>query len=141
MESTASQNAAALLRKHQLRVTRPRVAVLAALLQGGGPLTQQQIADRIGAHAPDKATIYRALRRLVDSGLVHRAFVQQRQWYFEPAHRCGAIQCHPHFTCVQCCRTDCLHDVAAALVTLPDGMTLLRQQIRIEGICASCCDN
>ncbi len=141
MTSKPDQQAIALLRENRLRATGGRVAVLATLLEAGRPLTRQQIADRLGGQAPDKATIYRALQRLVDSDLVHRAFVQQRQWYFEPAHRCGATQCHPHFTCVQCRRTDCLHDVAAALVTLPDGMTLLRQQIRIEGICASCCDN
>ena len=130
--------AAALLRQNRLRLTAPRIAVMAALIEASGPLTQQQIAGRLGDSAPDKTTIYRTLVCLVNADLVHKAFVEQRQWHFEPAHHCTDHQCHPHFTCVRCQRTECLHGVSAPLVDLPKGLTLHRQQIRIEGICSSC---
>lgn len=134
----AQTHAIAMLRQHRLRITAPRVAVMAAMLQAGCPLTQLQIAQRLGDQAPDKSTIYRTLVTLIETNLVHKAFVQQRQWHFEPAHHCTAIQCHPHFTCIRCRRTECLHGVAAPLVELPSGMTMHRQQIRIEGVCKTC---
>lgn len=138
MNTTVKQHAAALLRQKQLRVTAPRVAVIAAILQSKRPLTQQQIAAQIGDHSPNKTTIYRTLMSLIDANLVHKAFVQQRQWHFELAHHCTSIQCHPHFTCIRCHRTECLHGVSSPLVDLPKGMTMHRQQIRIEGICSAC---
>jgi Fe2+ or Zn2+ uptake regulation protein len=132
------QQVADLLRQKKMRITTARVAVLSVLMQAGCPLSQQQIADRLGPEAPDKTTIYRTLMSLVKTNLVHKAFVQQRQWLFEPAHHCTATQCHPHFTCVRCRRTECLIGVEAPLVKLPDGLTMHRQQIRIEGLCALC---
>lgn len=136
---SANEQAVAMLRNKQLRVTTPRVAVLAALLEGGCPLTRQQIAERLGGAAPDKTTIYRTLMSLVETNLAHKAFVQQRQWHFEPAHHCSQHQCHPHFTCVRCHRTECLIGTETPLVKLPEGFIMYRQQIRIEGLCPACC--
>lgn len=127
-----------LLRQRRLRVTAPRLAILQTLLEAGCPLSEADIAARLGAAAPDKTTIYRTLMSLVQADIVHKAFVEHRQWHFEPAHHCTTHQCHPHFTCIRCKRTECLHGVTAPLVTLPDGLTMHRQQIRIEGICADC---
>ncbi|NLW83390.1 MAG: hypothetical protein GXY41_03145 [Phycisphaerae bacterium] len=138
MNTTVKQHAVALLRQKRLRVTAPRVAVIAAILQSDSPLTQQQIAAQLGDQSPNKTTIYRTLLSLINADVVHRAFVQQRQWHFELAHHCSPIQCHPHFTCIRCHRTECLHDVSYPLVDLPKGMTMYRQQIRIEGICSAC---
>lgn len=138
MNTTIERQAAALLRQKCLRVTAPRVAVITAILQLDKPLTQQQIAVQLGGQSPNKTTIYRTLLSLVNAGLVHKAFVQQRQWHFELAHHCTTVQCHPHFTCIRCHRTECLHGVSVPLVDLPDGWTLHRQQIRIEGICSTC---
>ena len=138
MKPDAHPYATTLLRKKQLRITAPRLAIMTALLEAGCPLTQQQIAERLGDDAPDKTTIYRTLMSLMQTNLVHKAFVQQRQWHFEPAHHCSAVQCHPHFTCIRCRRTECLIGVDAPLVKLPDGLTMHRQQIRIEGLCAMC---
>jgi Fur family ferric uptake transcriptional regulator len=127
-----------LLREKGLRVTAPRLTILSALLEAGSPLTESQLAVRLGDTAPDKTTIYRTLMSLVEADLVHKAFVQHRQWYFEPAHHCTTHQCHPHFTCIRCDQTVCLHDVNTPLIQLPKGMTMTRQQIRIEGVCATC---
>jgi len=139
MKHNTDRLAVAMLKQKRLRITTPRVAVMTALLQAERPLSQQQIAERLGHDAPDKTTIYRTLMSLVKTNLVHKAFVQQRQWHFEPAHHCTATQCHPHFTCVRCRRTECLIGIETPLVKLPDGLTMHRQQIRIEGLCATCC--
>lgn len=138
MTPPADLHTIALLRQKKLRATTPRIAIMTAIRQASAPLTRQQIADRLGTDAPDKATIYRTLMTLVRADLVHKAFVQQRQWHFESAHHCGTHQCHPHFTCLRCRRTECLIDVHTPLVELTDGRTIHRQQIRIEGLCAMC---
>lgn len=139
MNPANTEQAAAMLRSKRLRVTPPRVAVMSVLLEAGCPLAPQEIAARLGSTAPDKTTIYRTLMSLVETDLAHKAFVQQRQWYFELAHHCSRHQCHPHFTCVHCHRTECLIGVETPLVKLPEGAKMVRQQIRIEGLCTVCC--
>ena len=132
------EKAAALLNTADLRQTAPRIAIVGAMLKAASPLTQEQIAEHIGTSAPNKTTIYRTLMHLVEKNVVHEAFTQERSQYFELAHRCGKVQCHPHFTCVRCSRTHCLTGVSAPLVELPAGFSMQRQQISIEGICPQC---
>jgi Fur family transcriptional regulator, ferric uptake regulator len=136
--ASADEQVAAMLHNKGLRHTAPRVAVMRVLLEAACPLTHHQIAERLGSEAPNKTTIYRILMSLVETDLVHKVFVQERQWHFELAHHCSEHQCHPHFTCTRCQRTECLHDVAIPLVELPEGLTMQRQQIQIEGLCSHC---
>ncbi|MHC4076570.1 MAG: Fur family transcriptional regulator [Planctomycetota bacterium] len=128
-----------LLKASGLRRTGPRMAVLAVLLEAGRPVTQQEIAKSLGRESPNKVTIYRALERLIDSGIVHRAFLRERSWHFEPADNCSKNQCHPHFTCNKCGDTHCMTNLSLPLAKgLEKGFILQRQQIRLEGLCPSC---
>ena len=127
-----------LLQSVHLRQTGPRLAILEVLLTAKAPLTREQIADKIGADAPNKTTIYRTLTQLVEKNLVHQAYLEDRTWHFELAHNCGRHQCHPHFTCLQCRKTQCLTGIHAPLVELPKGYAMQRQQIHIDGICLNC---
>jgi Fur family ferric uptake transcriptional regulator len=127
-----------LLESVSLRRTLPRLAILEALLLKDHPLSQEQIADAIGPGAPNKTTIYRTLSNLVETGLVHEAFLDHRIQYYELGHNCGQKCCHPHFTCGRCQRTFCMTEVSSPIVQLPKGFTLQRQQIRVEGICDQC---
>lgn len=127
-----------LLNSVKLRQTAPRIEILKALLAAHAPITQEQIADQIGSAAPNKTTIYRTLMSLVEKDLVHKAYLQERTWHFELAHQCSTHQCHPHFTCSRCQRTQCLPEVSIPLVKLPKGYAMQRQQVRIEGICRDC---
>ena len=130
--------ASELLHHADLRQTGPRIEIVRVLLKATAPLSQEQIAEQIGPKAPNKTTIYRTLVQLMEKNVVHEAFTQERSQYFELAHHCGKVCCHPHFTCTQCQETCCLTDVAAPLVELPEGFSMQRQQIRIEGICPKC---
>jgi Fur family ferric uptake transcriptional regulator len=130
--------AAALLNSVDLRQTQPRVAILTVLLKADAPLSQDQIAEQIGASAPNKTTIYRTLMNLVEKDLVHQAYLEERTRHYELAHHCGKHQCHPHFTCSICQHTRCLPEVDMPLVELPENYVMERQQVRIEGICDAC---
>jgi Fur family ferric uptake transcriptional regulator len=127
-----------LLESACLRQTSPRLAILEVLLTAKAPLTREQIADKIGADAPNTTTIYRTLTQLVEKNLVHQAYLEDRTWHFELAHNCSKHQCHPHFTCVHCEQTHCLTGVSTPLVELPKGFSTQRQQIHIDGVCPDC---
>ena len=87
-----------MLKTAKLYCTQGRVAVLKILMKADKPLSQDQIAQRCGKKQFDKVTIYRTLESLLKVGIVHKAFIDKRAWYFELANNCTASQCHPHFT-------------------------------------------
>ena len=67
----------------------------------------------------NKVTVYRTLESLIEVGLVHRAFMHKRAWYFELADHCTEQQCHPHFTCTHCGVTHCLTDILLPMAKIP----------------------
>lgn len=139
MTGNIRQKAANLLKSVNLRRTMARIAVLAVLLRVGKPVTQEQVAVKLGANMPNKVTIYRTLKRLLDVGLVHKAFIQKRTWHFELAHNCTEKQCHPHFTCIRCGATQCLMGLSTSIIRgLKKGFIVHRQQVRLEGLCPGC---
>jgi Fur family ferric uptake transcriptional regulator len=128
-----------LLRDAGLKCTRGRVAILEVLGSTERPMTREEIAARIGRKSPDKVTIYRALERFVEVGIVHRAFMQRRAWHFELAHNCTESQCHPHFTCTDCGTTHCLTEMTVPLASSPhNGFVIDRQRVQLEGLCPEC---
>jgi Fur family ferric uptake transcriptional regulator len=122
-----------------LRCTQGRLAILEALRASGGPLTEEQIHERLGHARLNKVTIYRALAGFEQAGVVHRAYVRGQVRYYELADRCSAVQCHPHFTCRGCGETFCLPEAKVPLVQgLRPGFQVERQQVRLEGRCPGC---
>lgn len=127
------------LRFHGLRATEGRKAVLRVLLASRRPLTQQDIFDRLAAGTMDRVSVYRALHRFAEAGIVHRAYVNERTWCFETADRCSHDHCHAHFTCRQCGQTTCMEDVVVPLARgVSKGFVAERQKVLIEGLCPKC---
>ncbi len=128
-----------LLREVGLYSTACRRATLEVLVRSNRPLSQSQIADQLSDSGFNKVSIYRTLASLVEVGLVHKAFLQERTWRFEAAHRCSETQCHPHFTCIRCGNTHCLTGARVPMVEgFPEGFVIHRQQVRLEGLCPRC---
>jgi Fur family ferric uptake transcriptional regulator len=128
-----------LLTEAQLRCTPGRAAILEVLLATAKPVTRKDIAARIGKTRLDKVTIYRALDRFVEVGLVHKAYMDKRAWHYELAHNCSQSQCHPHFMCTGCGQTHCLVEVSPPVVSdMKNGFVVHRQQVRLEGLCPQC---
>jgi len=138
MESQTERKVRQMLKSARLRRTKPRSDILTALLEAHQPLTREQIAERIGARAPNKVTIYRALETFVAADIVHKAFVQDRTWYFELSHHCTADQCHPHFSCRRCGRTDCLPELSIPMTADSNGYIIQHQRVQLEGLCPKC---
>ena len=138
MNQRTKLKAEELLRSVKLRRTAPRIAVLSVLLDAAKPITQDQIALKLGHNAPDKVTIYRILESFLSTELVHKAYTRQRTWYFELAHNCTENQCHPHFTCTSCGDTQCLPEVSLPLANTSKGFAVSRQRVQLEGLCPKC---
>ncbi|RKY08659.1 MAG: hypothetical protein DRP66_04060 [Planctomycetota bacterium] len=138
MEDRTKHKVEQLLKSARLRRTKARSDILGALLEAHQPLTREQISERIGACAPNKVTIYRAMETFVAADIVHKAFVQDRTWYFELSHHCTTDQCHPHFSCTSCGRTDCLHELSIPMTADSGGYIIQHQRVQLEGLCPKC---
>jgi Fur family ferric uptake transcriptional regulator len=139
MIAQPDDKARTMLRHAKLYCTEARIAILRALLEAARPLRQDQIAPQLAKGALNKVTVYRTLESLIEAGLVHRAFTQNRAWHFELADHCTGKQCHPHFTCTRCGVTHCLTGVSLPMVRIADkGFVINRQQVRLEGLCPAC---
>jgi Fur family ferric uptake transcriptional regulator len=129
-----------ILKSAKLYRTKCRAAVLQVLTAAERPLSQTEVAQRLGKNHLDRVTIYRTLESFIAAGLVHRVSLQERAWHYELADHCTARQCHPHFVCTDCARTYCLTQASvplAAIIT-PAGFVIHRQEVRLEGLCPAC---
>jgi Fur family ferric uptake transcriptional regulator len=139
MSSKTRQRIEKQLNSAGLRRTGPRVAILSILTHASKPLTQEEIAAKLGPAISNKVTIYRVLERFGSAGLVHKAFMQKRTWHFELADRCTESQCHPHFTCKKCGVVSCLVGLPVSIVKgVKKGFVIHRQRVQLEGLCPRC---
>jgi Fur family ferric uptake transcriptional regulator len=144
-----------LLRSAKLKRTVPRRMILEVLLRAKRPITQEEIAKKLGKNRFDKVTIYRTLESFVKAGLVHKAFLQERAQHYELADKCTESQCHPHFTCSSCGSTFCMTGLFVPMVRLVrhrsphvrspsmakktyKGFKIEHQQVSLAGLCPEC---
>lgn len=134
-------DAEAILRTHGCRATRPRVAVLRALLRHGGPidasaLTTLAQAEASGIH---EATVYRTIGVLSDRGIVT---------HVHAGHGPSLVRLGADHGLIAVCR-DCggITSVPAAAVERfvaeahdAIGFTLEPGHFALEGICGGCSD-
>lgn len=139
MKSNLDLQVGEMLKAAKLYCTKCRVAILKVLTKADKPLSQGQIAQRLGKNCLNKVTIYRTLESFREAGLVHKAFLDKRAVHFELANHCSSAQCHPHFTCKICGVTDCLIGLSVPVVKgLKKGFVIHRQQVQLEGLCPQC---
>ncbi len=87
----------------------------------------------------NKTTIYRALERLEDEGLIH-SFVGRNaiKWYAK-CNGCsthGHNDIHPHFQCLSCGKVECLEiDISVPEI---EHREVLTTQILMQGNCENC---
>ena len=79
------EQACARLKSAGLRVTKPRRALLAALLARGGPATIGELHAAVGSARCDVVTLYRCLAAFAEIGLVRRSLYLDRVGRYEIA--------------------------------------------------------
>ena len=138
--------ATAQLRLRQLgaRVTQPRLAILACLIEAPEPLTHQAVIDHLPAEGDvDRVTVYRVLDWLVDQGLAQKRAGSDRVFRFSlvehEAARAEVHRQHSHFHCTRCDRTFCLESAGKSVAPrVPNGFAIEHVELTVNGICAEC---
>lgn len=127
------------LRAHGCRVTRPRVAVLRALLESGGTVDAPTLARRAQDHQPGihEATVYRTVSVLAEVGIATHVHAGHGAALFRLAGDEGLVA-----VCQDCGTIESVPaDAVAALVASTasaNGFTLEPGHFALEGICAAC---
>ncbi len=134
----AQDDAGHLLRRHNLRSTPQRRAILAAF--HGTPtehLSAEEVLSRAASSVPEigRGTVYATLAELAELGLL--ASVGSS----DPVRYETNLAVHDHFQCRLCMR---LFDIELGSTSLRgrplDGFTIERIVARAEGICSACND-
>jgi Fur family ferric uptake transcriptional regulator len=74
-DQTPVELACSKLREAALRITQPRVAILAALIKAGRPVSIDNLHTDLGPSSCDIVTVYRCMAAFESIGLVRRAFL------------------------------------------------------------------
>jgi Fur family ferric uptake transcriptional regulator len=72
--TTPVEFACAKLKSAGLRITQPRLAIVAALVNRAAPTSIEQIHEDLGSSTCDLVTVYRCMAAFTEIGLVRRAF-------------------------------------------------------------------
>ena len=128
------QRASESLAKFGARVTRPRIAVLAALFASARPLSHHELEQQL-ADACDRVTLYRVLAWLVESNFAHRVSGEDRVWRFSAARH--SDHKHAHFHCHSCGVVLCM-DTVTPSAGVPKGFRLDEVELNLRGLCPEC---
>jgi Fur family peroxide stress response transcriptional regulator len=126
------------LRERGLRVTEPRIAVLAYLASTDRHPTAEEVESAVNAGGPvlSRASVYNVLHSLTRAGLVAGMNVKDG-----PARYDAHVAPHHHLVCRSCGRVE---DVAwtdfgvAERGVLPDGRPVRTLSLTLDGICTDC---
>ena len=128
-----------LLRQESGRVTTPRRAIVAALLESEGHLTAEELTSAVQSRHPDvhPSTVYRCLEALQRLGVVDHAHLGHG-----PAVYHLADDPHQHLVCQACGSVvevpGSVFDPVADRVRRDFGFTLQPGHFAVGGLCAEC---
>jgi Fur family ferric uptake transcriptional regulator len=132
---------AAQLRAAAVKVTQPRLRVLAALSRATAQLSHGELEERLALSAEgglDRVTLYRVLDSLVDCGLALRTVDGRGVYRFMLSSIQAAHAAHAHFHCQHCGGVTCLEQMPAPVAALPPGFVARQVAIEVHGLCAQC---
>lgn len=130
-----------LIKRHGLRITNTRMAVLDLLRNSSRALAQQDVERSLPGIA-DRVTLYRVLQAFEEAGLAHKVLDGQgTACYAICAADCDAHRhsdAHAHFRCTMCGSVYCLDDVQLPKVSVPKGFKVKESHLELEGSCKEC---
>jgi Fur family ferric uptake transcriptional regulator len=140
MEETSTlETACVQLRQAEMRITKPRFAILAALIKREQPVAIEQLHQELSGHSCDLVTVYRCLAAFEEIGLVRRSFLHNGTALYEMAH--ASRPRHYHIVCKACGKTENLNyfsvDGMERMLT-ERGYTQLTHIVEFFGVCPTC---
>jgi len=129
------------LKDRGLRVTRERRAIFAHAFQHFGHFRAADLFASLRQHGfrVSRATVYRTIGNLVETGLLRRHDLGDRRTLYEPAF---GREHHEHLVCVSCGRM--IEFVEPRIESLQDevchqhGFHALSHTLQIQGVCEDC---
>src|SRR5450432_3253745 len=91
------------IRNAQMRITKPRIAIIQSLIEHKGPVSIERIHQDIGAKVCDLVTVYRCLSAFETLGLVRRSYLHNGTCLYEVT--LGNPR-HYHIVCKSCGQTE-----------------------------------
>ena len=128
-----------LLRHRRLRVTRVRLAVLAAMQVSDVPVTHGDLVRRLARRGHDRATIFRTLATLTRVGIVRRIDVGDHVWRFSLARGTDPGPT-ASFVCTSCGHIEVLESVELR-VSMPRAPRVIAKreiELHVHGRCDAC---
>ena len=130
--------ARARIRNAQMRITKPRIAIIESLTQHEGPISIDRIHQDVGANVCDLVTVYRCLSAFENLGLVRRTYLHNGTCLYELT--VGTPQ-HYHIVCKSCGKTERVDyfSVEGMERMLQDrGYTEVSHVVGFFGVCPAC---
>lgn len=119
------------------RLTPRQRTLLSVFEKADGPLTARDAWEAAGTDSMGFATVYRALKKLADAGLLRSVVIANETPMFEAVR--ARRHHHHHFYCSRCGNVfeipRCVNDLGAIV---PPGFTMEDHVITIYGVCADC---
>ncbi|WP_118195141.1 Fur family transcriptional regulator [Albibacterium indicum] len=135
------EKAERLLRKHNLKVTVPRLSVLSVISEKETATSQPDLEKVLGKSV-DRVTLYRVLNVFEEKGILHKIFdLHGTATYALCSEECPEhihSEDHVHFTCSKCNSVYCLNEVTIPTIETPIGFRVDAVGINAVGICAQC---
>ena len=132
------EEARARIRNAQMRITKPRIAIIESLIKHEGPVSIERIHQDIGVSVCDLVTVYRCLSAFENLGLVRRSYLHNGTCLYEltlgPQH-------HYHIVCKACGQTERVDyfSVEGMERMLQDrGYTEVSHVVGFYGVCPAC---
>jgi Fur family ferric uptake transcriptional regulator len=126
------------IRIANMRVTKPRVALVEALFRQEGPVSIERLHQIVGIKSCDLVTIYRCLAAFESLGLVRRSYLHNGTCLYELTSGHGRRY---HIVCKQCGRTDPVDFTLAGDTEeklRSKGYTDISHVIEFFGVCPAC---
>jgi Fur family ferric uptake transcriptional regulator len=129
-----------ILVRHGYRLTGPRQAVIAAILERPQCFTAEQVVSDVHRRSPDlgRATVYRTLEILASVDILTRVFQPDGQ----PAYVVGLPGHRHHLVCSDCgtavAFTTCPVDALVQDLSARTDFSINGHLLQVYGICPSC---
>ena len=122
-----------------MRVTKPRIAILNALINRQGPVAIEQLHEELKVGSCDLVTVYRCLAAFEEIGLVRRSFLHNGTSLYEISVGGRAEHCHVVCkTCGQVDRLDYFPVEGISRVLQERGYSQLSHLVEFFGVCPAC---
>ncbi len=126
------------IRTAGMRITKPRLAIIASLHRHEGPVSCERIHQDVGTGVCDLVTVYRCLAAFEEMGLVRRSYLHHGTCLYELTLTTPR---HHHIVCKACGATERMEyfpvEGVERLLT-ERGYTQISHLVEFFGVCPKC---